>query len=64
MDNPTASQHAQTDQTARKPYQTPRLERVYLVPDQAVLDVCVGVGKYGPNATNCQPVGYCLTAGS
>lgn len=64
MNNPTTAQQSQANQAARKPYQPPRLERVYLIPDQSVLDVCLGANKTGPNASNCQPVGYCLNTGS
>ena len=37
---------------ARKPYQKPALERVRLVPEQAVLDVCKqDTGTLGSNGT-------------
>lgn len=35
--------------TARKPYVKPHIEQVRLVPEEAVLVACRGIGKGGPD---------------
>lgn len=53
-DNHFSSPVNQMDQPAsRKVYQPPRLERVQLVPDQAVLGNCLSSSETGPSGTGC-----------
>jgi hypothetical protein len=53
--------------TQKRTYAKPRIERVRLVPQESVLSVCKGVGKYGALATTgCQlpPPSACYAQGS
>jgi len=51
--------------TQKQPYHKPRIERVRLVPEEAVLSVCKGVGKRGSEASQgCNPIGFCHNTGS
>lgn len=49
----------------RKPYEKPRLERVRLVAEEAVLGGCKAVSQGGPTTLDgCAPVGSCVTIAS
>ncbi len=56
-----------TSALEKHPYQKPQIERVRLVPQDAVLAVCRGVGKYGSGASGgCEvpPPAGCYAQGS
>ena len=49
----------------KKPYRKPRLKRVALRPEEAVLGGCKTASSSGPSGAVCEPVGVnCSTAGS
>jgi len=52
-----------TDNNGRKPYESPKVVRVSLRPDEAVLGHCKIPGVAGPGNSSCVAL-FCRTAGS
>jgi hypothetical protein len=48
----------------KKKYEKPKLSKVTLDPETAVLGKCKTLGKTGPNGPNCQAVAVCRIQGS
>ena len=48
----------------RKQYEPPRLTRISLRPEEAVLGHCKIAGGAGPVSASCQPIGVCPSQGS
>jgi hypothetical protein len=51
------SNHPRPGGTARRPYQTPQLRRVSLVPDEAVLATCKNTTTQGPAGASAKCTG-------
>ena len=51
-------------QKSKKPYKKPKLSRVPLQPDEAVLGNCKSVSTAGPVAANCSTPVVCSAFGS
>ena len=45
----------QNQEKSKRVYQEPRIEKVELIADEAVLTNCKGVGIFGKNETGCRP---------
>lgn len=52
------------DQAAKAPYEPPKVIRVSLRPEEAVLGHCKIVGHAGPVSGSCRSVVACRTLGS
>jgi hypothetical protein len=53
----------QSEKDGRKPYEAPRIIRVSLRPDEAVLGHCKIAGVAGPGNSSCGAL-FCRTPGS
>ena len=52
------------DQGADEPYEAPKVIRVSLRPDEAVLGHCKVTGSAGPVSGGCRPLVSCKSIGS
>jgi len=52
------------EQTAKAAYEPPKVIRVSLRPEEAVLGHCKVTGAAGPVATSCRSIVACRTLGS
>ena len=48
-----------TTEKIRKPYLKPKLERVHLVAEEAVLSGCKNLNQFGPTIIGCVTVSNC-----
>lgn len=55
---------SQDDRTDRKPYEKPRIVRVLLRPEEAVLGFCKNANNKGPAHAKCTVPSSCSTTGS
>ena len=51
-------------QPEKKKYETPKVSRFPLRPDEAVLGFCKTASSSGPSGVTCKTVQFCRTAGS
>jgi hypothetical protein len=59
-----ATQGDDNHEGPRKPYAKPRIVRVLLRPEEAVLGSCKNANKRGPLKQRCTQAGNCSTIGS
>jgi len=56
--------HELSQAEGKKQYEPPRLTKISLRPEEAVLGHCKIAGGAGPVSASCQPIGVCPSQGS